>query len=391
MWWEPRTREEELLAEILPRMEGLFLENRRRGTVFGVGSFLPGQFYNWGRDSGLLDYWRHIPLWRRMALALFPSRLPLTFFRQLESRWWHYARYYWQYHWFGWHGERLPSHGSYPLVLLNQDLADQSIIPMAPYLRFDLPAAARAEVGQWNLPDDTVFLFVSPPEAVGAEAPAVKQNNRAIRCATTGSLGTAGVRLTGNNAPAGASGAFLTVGHMFPNGCNSLVEVVKHRWPRWLRSPHYQQVGRVVSHSTPQGANGPAYDAAVVEMDVESPFPDLAHTGVALTPPHYEQPVLGTVYGGVSGVVRDAGIVGAMRAHGSPEMLWKNSWLLVPAGAIVRGDSGGAFVLDGENKVAGMVVGGSRVGTSSRFMVQYVQDMASIQKDFLRPAGFSIA
>jgi hypothetical protein len=262
---------------------------------------------------------------------------------------------------------------------------------MMPFFAIDLPAATLSQVADWDLPPDTVFLFVSAPEAMGALAPVVTQTDRAIRCARTGGRGTAGVRLARTSAPGVAGGMFLTVGHLFPDGDNSVVEVVIRRWPRWLRSPVYKQVGRVVRHSTPEGANLPAYDAAVVEMDVQSPVADLAHGGVAQTPPLYEQPVLGTIYGGVSGVVRDAGIVGALTAYGSPETLWKNSWLLVPSGAIVRGDSGGAFVLDQQHKVAGMVVGGSRLARSDRFMVQYVQDMASIESEFLRPAGIAVA
>ena len=91
-------------------------------------------------------------------------------------------------------------------------------------------------------------------------------------------------------------------------------------------------------------------------MDVPSPLSDLAHAGIAQTPPHYGQPALGTIYGGVSGTVKDAGIIGTLTAYGSPEMLWKNSWLLVPSGAIVRGDSGAAFILDRENQVAGLEI-----------------------------------
>jgi hypothetical protein len=45
-------------------MEGLFLENSQRGTVFGVGSILARQFYRWWRGSGFLDSCPHIPLWR---------------------------------------------------------------------------------------------------------------------------------------------------------------------------------------------------------------------------------------------------------------------------------------------------------------------------------------
>jgi hypothetical protein len=399
MWWQPRDQNEARLTQLLPRLEELFLENRQRGNIYGVGTFLSDQFYRWWLShselldyrSEWLDFWRNTPLLRRISLALFPSQMPLGFLRHLDFRYWYRIHRYEQHRWHGMHRGHYPFHHSHPLVLLNQDMADVSAGSMTPYFRSELPPAAQEEVRQWDLPDDTVFLFVSSPEAVIAAA-TTRQTERAIRCSSTGSLGTAGVRLKRIGESAGAACAFLTVGHMFPNGLNSVVEVVKHRRPRWLLSPRYQRIGQVVKFSTPEGANQPAYDAAVVETGVATPLPELAHTGAALTPPYYEEPVLGTIYGGVSGVVKDAGIVGTLRAHGDPKkMLWKNSWILVPSGAIVQGDSGSAFILNDENKVAGMVVGGSRRGASKSYMAQYVQDMASIQRDFLRPAGFSIA
>jgi hypothetical protein len=387
VWWQPRSEEEGQLAEVLPRLVGLFLENRQRGTILGVGTFLVTQFYRWWINSGFTSYWRSLSTWRRIASALLPGRIPLRTldFYNLGDR----LYYSWQYR-----EMLIRGSGRYryspPLVLLNMDLAVRPIVPMAPYFRFDLPTAAESEVASWNLPDETVFLFVSPPEPVSVRAPVATQTNRAIRCASTGGLGTAGVRLRRTNAPTGP-GAFLTVGHLFPGGRDSVVEEVEYRWPRWLRPLHSHRVGRVANCSSPVGANVPAYDAAVVEMEAASHLPDLAHSGVAVTPPHYTSPVLGTIYGGVSGVVRDASIVGTLNAYGSPEMLWKNSWILTPSGAIVRGDSGSAFVLDDANQVAGMVVGGSRRGTSKKYTAQYVQDMASIERDFLRPAGFSVA
>ncbi len=88
-------------------MEGLFLENRERGNVFGVGSFLPGQFYHWWSDLGLRDYWKRMPLlrslWLRTTLFLHPWKPPPSFHRYLELRWWYLERYhrYWDYPPFG--------------------------------------------------------------------------------------------------------------------------------------------------------------------------------------------------------------------------------------------------------------------------------------------------
>lgn len=370
MWWEPRNSDDAALAAELRRMEGLFLEHRPRGTVFGVGSWM-GQGWWW---------LRRLPISRRRWLncSPLPWRLPLPCPRYSYG-------YYPPCYWF--------TTKPLPLVLLNVATAEWPVMPMLPYSYVDLPPTSRAEVAQWDLPTSTVFLFVSPPEGVNATVPVTTSLKRAIRCARSRSVATAGIRLN-SLAPRQAGGAFLTVGHVFPHGHHSEVESVEYRWPRWLRSPRYEPLGRVVCHSTPAGAQGPSYDAAVVVSDHASALPNLAHSGVAQTPSHYEQPAVGRIYGGVSGVL-PMGIVGTLNAYGSATMCWKNSWILLPLSparqGIVQGDSGGAFVLNASNEVAGMVVGASWVGTSNECMVQYVQDMASIRNDFLRPAGFTVA
>ena len=246
MWWEPRTEEDGYLASIISRMDGLFLEYRRRGTVFGVGSILLSQLYRW-RHWAFTDYWRKLPLWHRLA-ECFGRRGLFSGISRCNGS----GRATrgngcggWRYHWagrdFAWRSERTRFDNLLPLVLLNQDLADEPIFPMTPYFRFDLPIAAQEEVGQWDLPDETVFLFVSAPEAVSSSAPVVTLTGRLIRCAKSGEVGTAGVRLWAENAARGTNGAFLTVGHMFPDGKDSDVEAVKYGRPRWLRLRHYER------------------------------------------------------------------------------------------------------------------------------------------------------
>jgi hypothetical protein len=133
-------------------MEALFLENRRR--IFGVGSFLPVQFYHWWSGSGLRDYWRWLPLAhsvsRRLALALFPWRLPALFRRYLKMRrgWDEHQYYYWNHSWFDPHTERFFDRRPLPLVLLNLAVADRPVIPVAPYFLVDLPAVVGAQVAR---------------------------------------------------------------------------------------------------------------------------------------------------------------------------------------------------------------------------------------------------
>jgi hypothetical protein len=280
------------------------------------------------------------------------------------------------------------SFGPLPLVLLNEAMSDRPTPPLQLFFFEDLPEMVRSQLAEWGLPNDTMFLFVSRPEAVASVAPVITAG-RAIRCETTHQFGTIGPLLT--TLQQANTAAFLTAGHLFSYGNGSTVQFVEPIWPRWMRQPRYRTIGRVVAHSSPFSSNGPAYDGAIVQLANPAALQKTPFGGVALLPPHHGVPLPGTVYGSVNGTLRNAGIVGTLNSYGNRQTIWKNAWILVATDVISHGDSGSAFVLDVGNNIAGMVVGASRnKSKSSKFLLQYAQDMAWLENDFLRPAGYRI-
>jgi hypothetical protein len=160
----------------------------------------------------------------------------------------------------------------------------------------------------------------------------------------------------------------------------------------WLVFTQYYAIGRVVECVTPTAASTTAeYDAAIVELYNPNLFSNLPHRGVAHIRSPQPQPLLSTLFGGVSGAVGPAAIVGSLTAYGGPAGIWKNSWLVQPSGMISQGDSGGVLLRDADQTVVGMIVGGSRVPNSTRYMAQYAHDMESLASDVLKPRGYQIA
>ena len=362
MWWEPETEAEQRLAGLLPQLVDQFLKELEKEVVWGVGSFFPSPYTLWASHQVSSP-------WQRLLMQhTYRKCFGLDYDRRFIDK-------------------RLFTNEILPLILVNQALSDSDPVFFAPMFFPDLPLNVREQIAHWEIPPDTIFLFVSRPEPVTSPSFHFVKSGFAVRCRSTNRRGTIGPTLIFR--PRGSHAKFfLTVGHLTPMGQGSIVELVE---PRFLRATRYRPIGEVVVHSSPQSSTGqPGYDAAIVEVKDNVSIHRKSHQGVASIGKHLRIPLLGTVYGSVSGIVKDVGIVGSLNAYGSPPFIWKNSWLLNSSGKISRGDSGAAFVLNSTQQIAGMVVGGSRVHKSKHYMVQYAHDIKSLHRDFLNPAGYSI-
>lgn len=249
-----------------------------------------------------------------------------------------------------------------------------------------LPPAVENLLTPWELPEDTRFLPVTPPEPLSALTPQSIVSGAAIRCQSTHKRATLCVAVTDNASPNTAPNAFLTVGHLAPQG--STIELIERSW---LSPTRYHPIGQVIRSSDPANSPGqPGYAAAVVDLSSGLIVRGSAHKGVAAISSPLHQPLLATLFGGVSGIVAQVGLCGSLVAYGGINGIWKNSWLVLPSGLISAGDSGSMIVTDATNNVAGMIVGGSRIPNSNVYMAQYAHDMESLERDVLIPAGYSV-
>lgn len=245
----------------------------------------------------------------------------------------------------------------------------------------ELPETMRIELKAWELPAESRFFFVTPPELASYQAAIPATPGAAIRCQLTGDQATLGVALANNLPPSQASHpkAFLTAGHFTQTG--SVIELVSRRHPA---------IGTVSYTQDPRRNPGqPGYDVAVVDIHPHIILSQPAHAGVA----HIQSPInvpLPCTLQCPAGRIRQAGIVGSLNAYGSAVGVWKNSWLVLPSGIIRKGDSGGTLISCQTNEVVGMVVGGSRFPNSGSYMAQYAHDMASVETDILIGQGYSI-
>ena len=328
MWWKPQSANEERVNELLSRIEGRFIEQRQTEVVLAIGSLF---------GDGLL----------------------------------------------------------HPLILLNQNLTG---LPKDPYqlgvpLRLGqtdsgLSIDMRRLLATWELPAETRVLFVTPPEPLSSSSTAHLWSGAPIRCQQTHVKSTVGAPLA-LQKNRGQLWGFLTVGHAAPRGLGSVVELIDKRG--WFRATRYWPVGTVAISLSPSPSSGrPEYDVAVVKLSLALQLNPIRHQGIARLRSPVAQPLIGTVYGAASGVVGGAAIVGALTDLGGANGLWKNCWLVVPSGLISQGDSGAILVLRNSRQVAGIIVGGSRVLTSTTYMAQYAQDMESIDRDVLQPQGLEM-
>jgi hypothetical protein len=285
-------------------------------------------------------------------------------------------------------GSLFSERGLLPLLLVNHGLVSARVVfsPVSITDRELVPARLRDYLISWELPSDALLLPVTPPEPLAAPQPVVS-TGRVIRCQVTHARATIGIALAHHGSKISPR-HFLTVGHFASPGLGSTVELVKNRGFYFTQ---YVPIGNVVQQIDPIRTPGiPAYDYAIVQLISSLPILSPPHNGIAQIRSPLPQPILATLYGGVSGIVPSAALCGTLNAYGTPAV-WKNSWIVVPSGVISQGDSGGILVLNSTQAVAGMVVGGSRKPNSTVYMVQYAHDMESIEQDILQPAGFSLA
>ena len=245
----------------------------------------------------------------------------------------------------------------------------------------ELPESIRIQLKAWELPGETRFFFVTPPELASYQGPISATPGAAIRCQSTGDQATLGVALAKNPPPSQASRptAFLTAGHFTQTG--SVIELASWRHPA---------IGSVFYSQDPRRNQGqPGYDVAVVDIYSRIILSQPAHAGVA----HIQSPInvpLPCMLQRPAGRIRQTSIVGSLNAYGSAVGVWKNSWLVLPSGIIRKGDSGGTLISCQTNEVVGMVVGGSRFPNSGSYMAQYAHDMASVEADILISQGYSV-
>jgi hypothetical protein len=324
MWWTPKTEDELHLSNILPKMQEQFYSMLESERVLGVGSLFS--------PKGLL------PL-----MLLHEDMLSGTLKRNL---------------------------GAFPLT------------PMA-----NMPQAIRNQLSNWQLPEDGMALFVSPPEPAAASGTIEAASGSVIRCQITRKRGTLGLPLV--SIRPNWSRAFLTVGHLCPMGVGSVVELVDER----LFGTDFRTLGKVVAHSNPVTpiTSRAGYDFAVVELDPGVKVDAPKYSGFSVVRSPLTQPLRATLYGAISGVKPQAAIFGALDVYGGPHGIWKNAWMLLPSGLVSQGDSGGVLLLDSDQSVLGMVVGGSRFDESDSYLVQYAHDMDSLQREALTPAGYALA
>ena len=98
-----------------------------------------------------------------------------------------------------------------------------------------------------------------------------------------------------------------------------------------------------------------------------------------------------TMYGGVSGILHQVGIVGALTSYGNQNRLWLNSWLMLPSTVATVGDSGSLVSINSTSEAVRLLVGGSRAANVPWYLCWYAQDLFSIQNDVLSSINLTLA
>ena len=268
----------------------------------------------------------------------------------------------------------------HPLLLLNPERVEAPVAVGVPLTRADLPDGV---VPDWPLPQHGFYLFASRPRALSAPATPHGVSGTRIRCTATGQTATLGLPLIRNRSS--SIDAFLTAGHF--TRPHAVIELVVSRYG--LRTSQHR-IGRVIAHNDPTCTSTPGYDYAIVELDAGATVAGPGSSGVWSVTSPLTQPQLCTLHGAVAGSVANLGLIGALTLYGGVSGIWKNSWLLVPSGIVAQGDSGAPLITAPGSEAAAMLIGGSCLGSSSVFIAQYAQDLASLENDVLSPAGFRI-
>ncbi|HET7568838.1 MAG TPA: hypothetical protein VFJ91_12660 [Gaiellaceae bacterium] len=233
-------------------------------------------------------------------------------------------------------------------------------------------------LGRWQLPDDAVVLPLGPPEPLSSVT-ALLPRARVVRSGQTRERGTACCVVRSRSGRYG----FLTAGHVAGN-TGGVVELGRTRL--WGRRVEWAPIGTVAYASDPIETPGVAgWDAAVVETAGSRGWPALRAVPL---PPALPVPLPVTMLGGPSGEV-SVEVIASMREFGSGRRVWRDSWLMLPSGTAVQGDSGSAVIESGD-RLVGLVVGGSRERGSHAFSAQYVQDADSLCREFLERRGYCI-
>jgi len=274
-----------------------------------------------------------------------------------------------------------------PLVLLNEDLLEESS-PIPRLLHFrHLPNQIYEKLKEWNFPHSTVFLSLTEPEPLSNPSSIPVYAGAVLRCIASNKQGTIGPSVEGLDSSGNRYKGILTAGHVTPKGNGSSVEIIQQQR---LLQPVYQPMGSVICHKDPVSHTGPGYDVSVVKLDKNTHITGFKPAGVAGIQRTLTQPLLCTMYGGVSGILYQAGIVGALTSYGNQNRLWSNSWLMLPSTVATLGDSGSLVSINSTSEAVGMLVGGSRAANAPWYLCWYAQDLFSIQKDVLSSIGLKI-
>lgn len=232
----------------------------------------------------------------------------------------------------------------------------------------------------WQAPPTTTVVAVARPEPVLSWASARFAGASVIRSFDSRARGTVGVSIRRAD---GSRCGFLTAGHVAGVEGTSVELGRRSRW--WRRRTKWGVIGSAVSVSDPVSSPGqPGWDAAVVEAPGNWPV----FRGVAELSPQLHEPLLATMMGGVSGRA-NVEIIGSLMAYGDKRgRMWADSWLMLPSGTAIHGDSGSAVV--GRDGLLGILVGAARRPKTQAFSAQYVQDIHSLSREFLDPNGFML-
>lgn len=284
-------------------------------------------------------------------------------------------------------GSYIVPKGIRPLVLLNEALLDEpSPVPRLLPLWL-LPNHIHEKLKEWNFPESTVFLALTEPEPLSNAYSIPVSAGAVLRCTASNKQGTIGPSVEGYDASGNRLKGILTAGHVTPNGNGSAVEIVQQRR---LLPPIYQHIGSVIYHKDPVSHTGPSYDVSVVKLDKNTHITGFKPAGVAAIQGPLTQPLLCTMYGGVSGIFHQAGIVGALTSYGNQNRLWSNSWLMLPSTVATVGDSGSLVSINSTSEAVGLLVGGSRAANAPWYLCWYAQDLFSIQNDVLSSIKLTI-
>jgi hypothetical protein len=342
MWWEPRSDHEIRLAKDMDSLRGFFGEfgpkkekewEKEKGPIlFGFGSIwvaeyralMPFMLFN-SAHEWLRKYRRPFELFRMRAEKSFPPPIPLPLPPTSLPLFGMLVGY------------PKPSSSSGALTTVTNQLANIA-----------------------GIIDD--FVRIREP----------------IICNSTGSRGSAGILVSDSG-----HAAVLSVGHVFPQGINSLVDQ-EHVVALFLRKR--SPLG-TVSHCAVPNPGQAGWDVAVIRLDAP-----IHPSGVIVTQTQerFLSPEPVAIHGGLSGFVPQAAVMGALIEVDYGIARWLNCWFIGPSGVLKSGDSGSAVFTKKDSCFLGLYVGSSNFDDGARPLFHYVQDGQSLDQFVLRGWGISL-